>query len=136
MANFCTSCAAPLGSGTKFCASCGAAVEATPAIAAPSAIETGTFSPAAATSRYPALRIISVILKILAVVAVLGAVLSALSAMSLPSSFGIGLAGSVVGGFIVILGLCYGLFLWASAEMIHVLIDIEENTRRSAAAVA
>jgi hypothetical protein len=30
-------------------------------------------------------------------------------------------------------GLCYALFLWASAEMINVALDIEENTRRAIA---
>jgi len=37
-----------------------------------------------------------------------------------------------MGWIIFFAGLGYGLFLWASAEMIHVLVDIEENTRRSA----
>jgi hypothetical protein len=45
---------------------------------------------------------------------------------------GIGAAGTAMGWIIFFAGLGYGLFLWASAEMIHVLVDIEENTRRSA----
>lgn len=38
---------------------------------------------------------------------------------------------AMLGG--LFLGLCYALFLWASAEMINVALDIEENTRRAAA---
>jgi uncharacterized protein YjeT (DUF2065 family) len=59
-------------------------------------------------------------------------VISGLSVASLPNSLGIGGAGSAIALVFVLAGLCYGLFLWASAEMIHVLIDIEENTRRNA----
>ena len=33
---------------------------------------------------------------------------------------------------VILVGLGYALFLWASAEIINVLLDIEENTRRAA----
>jgi uncharacterized protein YjeT (DUF2065 family) len=58
-------------------------------------------------------------------------VISGLSVVSLPNSLGIGAASSAIAFVIMLAGLCYALFLWASAEMIRVLIDIEENTRRS-----
>jgi hypothetical protein len=135
MSGFCTNCAARLEAGTKFCAACGTAVELTPSPTGSVAGAKAVFPPVRG-SRYPVLRIIAVILKVLAVVAVVGAVLSALSAASLPSSAGIGLAGPAIAFLVVILGLCYGLFLWASAEMIHLLIDIEENTRRATSVAA
>ena len=136
MAGFCTNCAAPLEPGTKFCGSCGGVVE-TPATPAVSSAEAPKPLPIALRGgRYPALRIISLLLKILAVLTVIGGVISGLSAASLPNSLGIGAAGSAIAFVIMVAGLCYALFLWASAEMIRVLIDIEENTRRSAGSVA
>jgi zinc-ribbon domain len=131
MASFCTNCAAPLESGTKFCAACGTAVEPAAGLGALVGEAKPLFH-SARGGRYPALRIIAVILKVLAVLTVVGAVFSALSVASLPSSVGVGPAGPAIAFLAVILGLCYGLFLWASAEMIQVLVDIEENTRRTA----
>src|ERR1700676_3157172 len=116
MASFCANCAAPLESGTKFCAACGIAVELAPADLTASAGGAKTLLHSARGGRYPALRIIAVILKVLAVLTVVAAVFSALSAASLPSSVGVGLAGPAIAFLVVILGLCYGLFLWASAE--------------------
>lgn len=130
MASFCTNCAAPLEPGTKFCGACGSVVEV-PTTSTVSSVQPAKPLPTANRGgRYPALRVIAGILKIVAVLTAIGAVISGLSAASLPNSFGIGPTGSVIGLVIVLAGLCYALFLWASAEMIHVLIDIEENTRR------
>jgi hypothetical protein len=82
--------------------------------------------------RYPALRIIAVILKVLAALTAIGGVLSGIAAGSIPSP-GFGVPGGGAVAFLVILvGLGYALFLWASAEMINVVLDIEENTRRAA----
>jgi protein-S-isoprenylcysteine O-methyltransferase Ste14 len=132
MSSFCTNCAESLEPGTKFCGACGTPVESIP-IPTTSAPVPKALSSRARGNRYPALRIIATILKVFAVLTVIGAVLSAFSTASLPSSIGVGLAGPAVGFLVVIFGLCYGLFLWASAEMIQVLIDIEENTRRGPA---
>ena len=139
MSSVCINCAAPLEVGTKFCGACGKAVE-------PRMTVTQTVvqpQPAITTEarRYPALRLIALILKIVAVLTAVGGVITGFSAAAITSSLpnyagiassGIGAAGSAIGWMIFLVALCYALFLWASAEMIHVLIDIEENTRRSA----
>lgn len=130
MASFCTNCAAQLEPGTKFCGACGSVVEV-PAAPSVSAAQAPRSLPIALRGRYPALRIITVLLKILAVLTAIGGVISGLSVVSLPNSLGIGAASSAIAFVIMLAGLCYALFLWASAEMIRVLIDIEENTRRS-----
>jgi len=139
MNEVCRNCAAPLEPGTKFCGTCGNAVApstAPPDVAVPHP------RPANGGRRYLGLRIIALLLKILAGLTAIGGAITGLSAVSITSSLpnfagvsspGIGAAGSAIGGIIFLVSLCYGLFLWASAEMIHVLIDIEENTRRSAA---
>lgn len=141
MASICTNCAAPLDAGTKFCGACGNAVDARPVSQENSAQIHRVSAGGSQSRRYPGLRIIAFILKILAVLTALGGAITGLSAASITSSLpnypgigspGIGAAGSAIGWIIFLLSLCYALFLWASAEMIHVLIDIEENTRRSA----
>ena len=135
MSGICKNCAAPLGAGTKFCGACGSAVEA-PVHSAESAAPLRSLPSATRDRRYPALRIIAFLFKILAALTAIGGAITGLSAASISSSLpnapGIGPAGSAIGWIIFLGGLCYALFLWASAEMIHVLIDIEENTRRSA----
>jgi len=83
------------------------------------------------------LRVIALLLKIFAALTAIGGAITGLSAASITSALpnypgigsGIGAAGSAIGWIVFLAGLCYALFLWASAEMIHVLIDIEENTR-------
>ncbi len=136
MNGFCTNCSAPLESGTKFCGACGSAVEAPTASPESATPPPSPLPPMNRTPRYPALRVIAFLLKILAALTAIGGVITGLSAASitnsLPNSAGIGAAGSAIGWIIFLGSLCYALFLWASAEMIHVLIDIEENTRHSA----
>jgi len=136
MSSFCTNCAAILEPGMKFCGACGNAIDfptTSPAVVAQSA---RTLPTAGRSRRYPALRIIAFVFKIIAVLtAVVGLIigLSAASiANSLPTSAGMGGAGPAIGWIIFLVSLCYALFLWAASEMIHVLIDIEENTRRGA----
>lgn len=130
MASFCINCAAALEPGVKFCASCGVPVEPSAPAATVSA-EVASAPSVERGRRYPALRIIAVILKVFAAVAVVAGVISGLSLASIQSSFGPAFGGSAMALFGVLGGLGYGLFLWASAEMIDVLIDIEENTRRA-----
>lgn len=135
MSTFCSNCSAPLEAGTKFCGACGSLVEIASTPPATTPLPRNSLSTTNLVRRYPALRIIALLFKILAVLIAIGGVLAGLSAASitssLPNSVGIGAAGSAIGFVIVLTALCYALFLWASAEMIHVLIDIEENTRRS-----
>lgn len=140
MASTCTNCAAPLEAGTKFCGACGSAVEVRTSLPQ-SAPLPPSLGPTARSRRYPALRIIALLIKILAVLTAIGGVITGFSAATITSALpsypgiasqGIGAAGTAIGWIIFLVSLCYALFLWASAEMIHVLIDIEENTRRSA----
>ena len=137
MATFCTNCSRPLESGVGFCTACGARVETGSGVTAPVQPRVLPGEPVAPGGRrYPALRIISVILKVLAVVSVLGGLISGLrmaSAGSELSSVSPGAASMGVLGFFVgvFAGLCSALFLWASAELIHLFMDIEENTRSS-----
>lgn len=137
MASFCTSCAATLDPGSKFCGACGATVEEAPQISAGKADRAPQVFSHGHGDRYPALRIIAVILKVLAVLTALGGLLGGIAFGSIPASSyfptGSGTISllAIFGGLLA--GLCYALFLWASAEMINVVLDIEENTRRAAA---
>jgi hypothetical protein len=132
MANFCNSCAAPLESTAKFCRACGAAVEAHPANITVQPVATSQVLPPTRGRRYPALHIIAVILKVLAALTAIAGVLSGIAAGSIPSpGFGVP-GGGAIALLIILGGLAYALFLWASAEMINVVLDIEENTRRAA----
>jgi hypothetical protein len=145
MASTCSSCAAPLEAGTKFCGTCGSPVDAR-SVPRENAAQIHRASAVGGQSRrYPGLRIIAFLLKIFAVLTAVGGGITGLSAASITGSLpnysglgspGIGAAGSAIGWIIFLAGLCYALFLWASAEMIHVLVDIEDNTRRSAASTA
>jgi hypothetical protein len=137
MASFCISCAAPLEPGTKFCGACGTAVEPLAANSgiqpAPASVQQVSY---AHGRSYPALRIIAVILKVLAVITAIAGVVGGLSLSSFTGASYFPNAGAIsalatLGGLLA--GLCYALFLWASAEMINVVLDIEENTRRAAA---
>jgi uncharacterized protein YjeT (DUF2065 family) len=132
MASFCTSCATALEPGAKFCGRCGTVVEAPPSSIAVQSVPVAQSFSHKHGRRYPALRIIAVILKVLAALTAIGGVLSALAAGSIPSpGFGVP-GGGAIALLIILGGLGYGLFLWASAEMINVVLDIEENTRRAA----
>lgn len=132
MANFCNSCAAPLEPAAKFCGACGAVVEAPPSSIPVRPVPVSRSFSHEQGRRYPALRIIAVILKVLAALTAIGGVLSGMAAGSIPTP-GFGVPGGGAIALLVILGgLGYALFLWASAEMINVVLDIEENTRRAA----
>jgi hypothetical protein len=132
MANFCKSCRAPLEPAAKFCGACGAVVEAPPPSIAVQPVPTPKVFLHTQGRRYPALRIIAVILKVLAALTAIGGVLSAIAAGSIPNpGFGVP-GGGAIAVLVILVGLCYALFLWASAEMINVVLDIEENTRRAA----
>jgi protein-S-isoprenylcysteine O-methyltransferase Ste14 len=136
MAGFCTTCAAALDPGSKFCGACGTIVDSAPQH---SVTKPGTAAPVVLQTqsrRYPALRIIAVVLKILAVITAIAGLVGGLSFTSLTGSSYLPYAGALSGLAVILGGLCYALFLWASAEMINVALDIEENTRRAAASLA
>jgi hypothetical protein len=136
MSSICINCAAPLEVGTKFCGACGKAVE--PRMTPAQTVVQPHRGITTEARRYPALRLIALILKIVTVLTALGGVITGFSAATITNSLpnyagiassGIVAAGSAIGWMIFLVALCYALFLWASAEMIRVLIDIEESTR-------
>jgi zinc-ribbon domain len=143
MAAFCTSCAAVLEPGVKFCASCGAPAEvspptrpgpAAPTSAAKDAGNTASSVPKGAR-RYPALRIVAIVLKVAAVIWLVVGVIAFITALAmgsdLPAAMG---AASGLYGFLMLLTSAYfAVMSWAGAELLHVFMDIEENTRRAAA---
>ncbi len=87
---------------------------------------------------YPALRTIAVFFKILAWISLIGGALAFIG----------GLVWAFVGGngeqaqaiatalFAPLLGLLYFVMFYASSEMIYVLIDISDNTKRTAELLA
>jgi protein-S-isoprenylcysteine O-methyltransferase Ste14 len=133
MASFCTSCAAALDPGSKFCGVCGTIVDSAPQLSAEKPNTLAQVVVETQSRRYPALRIIAVVLKILAVITAIVGLLGGLSFTSLIGTNYLPYAGGLSALAIILAGLCYALFLWASAEMINVALDIEENTRRAAA---
>jgi protein-S-isoprenylcysteine O-methyltransferase Ste14 len=83
--------------------------------------------------------------KVLSVVTTIGGAVAGLAAADIGGSFssrpGFGPqsgnpGGAAIGWVIFLASVCYALFLWASAEMVQVMVDIEENTRRTAVATA
>jgi hypothetical protein len=95
-------------------------------------------------SGYPALQFIALVLKVFSCLHGIGAfgcfVLMLLSLRESTSDDGSGLATAVgrLGAFLFIVWVValviWAILLWASAEMILLMIDIENNTRRTAAA--
>lgn len=74
-------------------------------------------------SKYPALKIVAMLFKIFSVIcAIIGILIFAVSFTSGGSGLNVGILAVVIGFFICLLGV-------AVSEGIHVLIDIEANTR-------
>lgn len=135
MAAYCTNCAAPLEPGVKFCASCGLSTEA----ASPphkTHIPVNVYGASASAvmgRRYRALRIVAFILKIAAVlwaiIRVIGLITSIEAGSDLPS--GLGRVSSFYGVLVLLTSIYFAVMSWAGAELLHVFMDIEENTRRA-----
>jgi hypothetical protein len=83
MNEVCKSCAAQLEPTTKFCGSCGSAVASS--FGSPEAAVSHS-RPANGGRRYPALRIIALLLKIVAALTAIGGAITGLSAASITSS--------------------------------------------------
>ena len=137
MASFCTNCAAALDTGTKFCAACGTATDtAAPAetSSSPRTVPVARYAAARTVSersRYPVLRLIAVVLKVLAAIVAVFGVLGSLIAIGGANS-GLGMLSGALGALVgLVVSLIWGLALWAWAELINVLVDIEHNTRMS-----
>jgi hypothetical protein len=84
-------------------------------------------------SSYPALRMISVLFKVLAVLTAIVSVIAGFVMSSVPRGFS---GESQTEPAPIILGFVSAFFcwlvFWGTAEMIHVVIDIEANTRKTA----
>ncbi len=81
--------------------------------------------------KYRALRSISLVLKICAIVVlILGIVVAASSMASTEKQFE-SRHVAVPGFFTLILSIMAAIGLWAWAELIKLLIDVEENTRKT-----
>jgi len=78
--------------------------------------------------RYGALRTIASLHKGIAVIALLVGGIGVAAAIQ-------GLASWIAGAFVAVAALALALMLWAAAESILVVIDIEANTRRAADAL-
>jgi hypothetical protein len=92
--------------------------------------------------KYGFLRAFSVIMKILAWLILIGSLVTAFvlvvaggvspTQMGEFSRFSGVVTGAFMGVIAIIFGILYFLFFYASAELIMLLISIEENTRKSA----
>jgi hypothetical protein len=92
--------------------------------------------------KYGFLRAFSVILKIIAWLILIGSLIAAfvlvvVGGVSPPemgefSRFSGVVTGAFMGIIAIVLGIIYFLFFYASAELIMLLISIEENTRKGA----
>ncbi|HLH55032.1 MAG TPA: zinc ribbon domain-containing protein [Verrucomicrobiae bacterium] len=134
MASFCTNCAAPLDPGAKFCGACGAAVEDTPVIPSSQPVEPAWAFRRGHKGRYPALRIVATIFKVLAVISAIGGIIAGVVIGTEAGSISGGnMPGGVLAVLVILGSLLNGVILWSSSEMIHVFLDIEENTRRAVA---
>jgi hypothetical protein len=147
MTMYCSNCSTALEPGAKFCAVCGAPVAGTPVAtpawtAHPASVAAhipapGLAPPGPHARRYPALRTVAVILKVLAVVSVAVALIAFIAALVNTTSngnpFGASLGYAVLpSAFMgILVGFGGGLYMWATAEMIGLAIDIEDNTRRA-----
>ena len=123
----CPNCAYPVPAERATCPSCGTAVEEQMSSAPTPDETTATVSPSRHT-RYPALRAIVVLIKVCAVV---WPVFWVAAAVFAPEA-----AAPAKGRFLILGSVLVGalgcLSLWAYAEGIIVVLDIEQNTRRAA----
>jgi L-asparagine transporter-like permease len=92
--------------------------------------------------KYGALRAIAIIIKVLAILFLIFTVIGALSMMANSGGSAMaqgvegmrapGMLGGAFGGFLVLIwGILGTISLWAGAELICLLIDVEENTRKT-----
>lgn len=97
------------------------------------------------TNRYPVLRVVAVVYKVLGIILGILTVLGACSAPFMGSSLfgqlgvsgdarGLGIVGGLVTGLVILLyGGFSALFLYAAGEVLTLLMDLEANTRTTAA---
>jgi hypothetical protein len=92
--------------------------------------------------KYGALRAIAIIIKVLAILFLVFSLIAALSMMAASSKSsmsggsvnfqGPGMMAGALGGFMILIwGILGAISLWAGAELICLLIDVEENTRKT-----
>jgi hypothetical protein len=83
---------------------------------------------------YPALRTIAVVFKVIAWIALVGGALALIAGIVMAFTGEMQALSFAFAG--PLMGLLYFVMFYASAEMIYVLIDIADNTRKTAEAVA
>ena len=124
----CEACGADVSFDDQICPKCGADISEV--VDSATDENTGSGNPGDQT-RYPALRVISVILKVLAVLAAIAGLIGSL--VGLIQMFGNTYGAPAAGGAIALVSLLYGglacLYALAISEGISVFIDIEANTR-------
>lgn len=93
--------------------------------------------------KYGILRSITVLLKILAILVLVFGIIAGIAAMvgsaamhatdNSPEPAGTQMMmGGFAGGFLIVIwGIVGGIALWAWAELINLLVDVEENTRKT-----
>ena len=94
--------------------------------------------------KYGALRAIAIIIKVLAILFLVFSLIAALSMMAASGQSSMpggnvnfqgvpqGITGSALGGLMLLMwGILGAISLWAGAELICLLIDMEENTRKT-----
>jgi hypothetical protein len=124
----CDACGADVSFDDNVCPNCGADISEVD----DSAVEENAGSEnLGVQTKYPALRVISVIFKVIAVLAAIAGLIGAL--LGLIQIFGNTNGAPATGGVIVLVSLLYGglgcLYSLAMSEGINVVMDIEANTR-------
>ncbi len=123
----CDACGAAVSFDDQICPKCGADISEV----GDSATDENSGSGNPVQTKYPALRVISVIFKVLAVIAAIAGLIGALVGLS--QMFGNTNGAPAAGGVIVLVSLLYGglgcIYTLAISEGISVFIDIEANTR-------
>ena len=124
----CEACGADVSFDDQICPKCGADISEVGDSATDENTGSGNLG---VQTRYPALRVISGILKVLAVLAAIAGVIGSL--VGLIQMFGNTYGAPAAGGLLVLASLLYGglacLYALAISEGINVFIDIEANTR-------
>ncbi len=76
--------------------------------------------------KYGSLRIITTVLWVVGLLFLIGGILSGISVLSAKG------AGGTSNGLLMILGgIAAAILHWAAAQIIHLFIDMEENTRKT-----
>lgn len=81
--------------------------------------------------RYPALRIVLLLWKVLVVLFAGATVVTVVRALTMPPEIVPAIYKPVLALVILLAGVFNCVMLWAMAELVEVIMDIEENTRKT-----